>query len=169
MSGWLGPAAAVLLFLFMLYRRFRKMVGRQPIIPGRLVFRAMLFVIIGVAVFVGIAGSPLDIAGAAAGLAFGVVLAFFGLRLTRFEGGPGERFYIPNPYLGFVVFALFVGRLAYRIFEVKRAGSSPGVGGFVLANHGYGPLTSALLFAFVGYYVFYYLGILLRFRGERAG
>lgn len=172
MSGGVGVAAGIMLLLFLLYRRFRKMVGRQPIVPGRLVFRAILFAVIGGAVFLWIAGSPLDIAGAAVGLAVGVVLAFFGLRLTKFESGPGGDFYTPNPYLGFVVFALFVGRLAYRIFAVERAGSSPGAAGtsgMGVAGYGYGPLTSALLFVFVGYYVSYYLGVLLRFRRERGG
>ena len=71
-----------------------------------------------------------------------------------------------------VISALLIGRIAYGFAFDALSGNSPfgpesfdrdsqGTGGF---QQSYDPVSSTLLFLFVGYYVTYYAGLLLRSR-----
>jgi cytochrome b561 len=71
------------------------------------------------------------------------------------------RFYTPHTYIGVAVSALFVGRLLYRFLTVyDGALPSNGFPGSYQGN----PFTLAVFGVVVGYYVFYYLGVLQRTR-----
>src|SRR5215469_3241051 len=101
----------------------------------------------------------------AAGLAGGVALAWYGLKHTQFEVTPQGRFYTPHTYIGALVSALFLGRIAYRFIvlystahAVAAADSNP------FAVYQRSPLTLAIFGVLVGYYVAYYAGILARNR-----
>jgi drug/metabolite transporter superfamily protein YnfA len=156
-------AGFAVLFVFVMYRRFRRLFGRQPVQPARLKFRVAILLLAGG--FLLLRGG-LDAQGGLAvglGLAGGVALGLLGVRLTRFEDTPQGRFYTPHGGIGLVLSALLLGRLAYRFVTIwplmqgaRMAGENP-MGSFERS-----PLTLAIFALLVGYYVTYYVGILLR-------
>ena len=154
----------------LVWRRVRSQFGRQPIRRGRMLVRIAIFALLGVlmALF-GLRHPPL-LEGLLGGVVMGIVLGMVGLRLTRFErradGGDG---YIPNPWIGAVLTALLVGRLAWRFAVVmpQMATVEPGVPGAPAL--GYSPLTMLVFGLLVGYYVAYFSGLLVHHRRfERA-
>lgn len=161
--------------LLLLYRRFRRTFGRQPLRPKRMIFRIVVLAIICVLLlaspFRGING---DVA-AAAGAVIGVALGFWALVHTRFEATPQGRFYTPNSYIGMLVVALFLGRLIYRFIVIyplvhraaREAAQNPQLQANPFAAYERSPLTLALFFLFAGYYICYYAGVLLKSRNLR--
>jgi hypothetical protein len=144
---------------FMLYRRLRRTFGRQPVTPWRMILRIVLLSAICVVL---LASSSLSSAlvAASGGLALGVVLALVGLRHTSFEVTAAGRFYTPNKWLGLVVTALLLGRLAARLLAISEGASQVAPGTSPLAGVQRSPLTIGLFFLLAGYYVPYYVGVL---------
>ena len=171
------PPAAIALFValigFALYRRYRGMVGRQPLVPRRLLWRVVLLGGVILLFFLPLLPHPAAAAAALAGLFGGGLVALGGLRLTLFERTPDRDFYTPNTYLGLAVFGVFLARLVYRAVEVSAemkalsaTGQPPpaGLGGLTSS-----PLTIALLLMVLGYYLVYEGGLLLWFRWNPPG
>ena len=170
------PPAAIAVFVaffgFMLYRRYRGMVGRQPLIPSRLTMRIGL---LGVAVLLFLIPSlsrPAAAAASLAGLVVGGLIGLAGLRLTQFERAADRDYYTPNTYLGLAVFGIFLARLAYNFTRVSAqmqalsaAGQPPsGLNGLTSS-----PLTAATLMMVLGYYLIYAGGLLLWYRRNPPG
>ena len=167
----LAPSAISIIFTvplmaFAVYRRVRGSFGRQPIRTKRMTVRVAIFaVVIGLMMLSGLQDIRLAegaLGGVVAGGALAIVL---GLRLTRFEiGGDGADCYIPNPWMGGVLTALLLGRLAWRFLALAPAMAN----GTLAAAHGpapgNSPLTMAIVGLTVGYYLAYYAGILLHHR-----
>ncbi|HEX2668290.1 MAG TPA: hypothetical protein VHP13_07940 [Gammaproteobacteria bacterium] len=156
----LGTTALV---LFIIYRRFRRLFGRQEFRPKSMIFRIVLLSVISAFLLIpSFFATKLAIA-AIAGAAVGVGLGLWGARHTRFEKMDGKLFYIPHTYAGMVVSALFIGRLAYKIVSgglsprVATMDATPGVSDFSNMLH---PLTYIAFFALAGYYVYYYSYVL---------
>jgi len=101
-----------------------------------------------------------------AGTAGGAVLAYVGLRHTRFEVTREGRFYTPHTYMGVLVTALFFGRLLYRFLYLSSSGTHPlpGVHQLLVGSYRRNPLTLGIFAALVAYYVLFYLGVLARTR-----
>lgn len=159
-SGALHTAILAAIIGLLIYRRFRRSVGRQKAVPRRLLIRVALLIFAGCAVLTSLlaAFSPVRLLEVLAGLVAGAGAAWYGLRRTGFEGGPDGIYYTPNPYIGLAVSALFLGRLIYVIAMYGfSAFSDP-------EQAPYHPVTGAIAFLFIGYYVAYYLGVLLRSR-----
>jgi len=158
------PAVFALLIAFSLYRRFRRLFGRQPVQPMRMKFRVALLSLAGAFVLLrGLAQVDVLLA-ATAGLAVGIVLAFLGIKWTQFESTPQGSFYTPHSAIGLALSALLIGRLAYRFVVLypslqaqQQAGAADPFAGLQ-----HSPLTSATLALFIGYYVTYYIGVLRR-------
>jgi hypothetical protein len=154
------------LVAFALYRRFRRLFGRQLLTPGRLKFRIGLLTLVA-AMFAlrGFTATDIALAGAA-GFAIGGALAWIGVRLTRFERTPQGIYYTPNAIIGAAVSALLIGRLAYRFFAVYPAMHAAHAGGDdPFTAYQKSPLTAALFGVAIGYYIAYYVGVLLRSAG----
>ena len=171
----LPPAAIAVLvaFLgFMLYRRYRGMVGRQPLVPGRLTLRVVL---LGVATLLFLLPSlsrPAAVAASLAGLIVGGLIGLVGLRLTQFERTPERDYYTPNTYLGLAVFGVFLARLAYNFTRVSAQMQAPSAAGQPpsgLNGLTSNPLTAALVLMVLGYYLIYAGGLLLWQRRNPPG
>ena len=155
-------AAVAALTLFALYRRFRRLFGRQPLLPARLKLRVALLSLVALVIVARGAHSANLVAAALGGLAIGCVLAYIGLRLTRFDIAPAGIFYTPNGYLGAALSAVLIGRLAYRFQVIYPAMQAQGDAGDPLGAFQRSPLTLALFGVLVGYYLAYAAGLTLR-------
>lgn len=157
-STQIVPAIVVPLVVWRVYVRVRRNIGRQPLQPKRLKVRIAIFSVVLGVVALGSVLVPPSLLGLAAGVAASALLAWAGVRLTRFERTGDGDFYTPNTIIGVLLSLLLVGRLVYRFIVFRDAltagqGPTPPVGS---------PLTLAILGLTFGYYVAYYLGVLSR-------
>jgi hypothetical protein len=161
-SSWLPTAIFVPLVAFGLYRRVKRTFGQQPVTPRRMTFRMVLLSVVGVAFLVW-TPTPLGFAAAAIGAALGSALGSYGLRHTTYEVTAAGKAFTPNPWIGMVVMALFLGRLAARLLTFYEAG---GVGASAAAGGGFhrSSLTTGVFFLMAAYYVAYYAGVLAKAR-----
>ncbi|WP_019465518.1 hypothetical protein [Dyella japonica] len=166
-------ALMIPLMAFVVWRRVRGSFGRQPIRRQRMIFRIVVFCV--VAGLLGLSGlhNVRLLEGLAGGVLAGAALGTVGLRLTHFErDAQGNDLYIPNAWIGGLVTALLIGRLAWRLLVVM-----PQLQGLAMAHAappmGNSPLTLAIFGLMIGYYVCYFAGLLVhhrRFeRGQLAG
>lgn len=166
------PYLIAALVIWSLYRRTRRLFGRQRVRAVAMWVRIGLltaFTVLAVTLaIIGPAHDPTVLEGLIAGIACGAALGYMGLRHTKFEVTSEGRFYTPHTYIGMAVTALFVGRLTYRYLSVHDATAPASTGSGGLAATFHGPFTLAVFGVVVGYYVFYYLGILQRTRAGPA-
>ncbi len=162
-DSWLLTLGISALVMFVLFRRARRLFGRQKYSVPRLCFRIGIIGIVGAVLLTIVA----TVRGFAPwiGLAAGIAVGLLGIYLTRFEFVEGEIYFKPNPYVGAAVLSLFVGRLVYRLLgvsavaETARSMDSDPVSIQGLPSS---PLTSGILFVVLGFLVCYYLAVLLR-------
>ncbi len=157
------PWLFAVLIPLMIYRRFRRNFGRQPLNQTRMTLRIAVLLILGATLAPLALHSSAYLSGQLGGLAAGVALALWGAQRTRFLEQDGRLYYIPHTYTGMAVSALLLGRVVYRIAQVYSAGGLSVIG----APDGSGPpggpasmmrspLTAAIFFVLIGYYVCYY-------------
>ena len=159
----LASAAIAVLVVLILYRRFRRLFGRQRVQPTRMKFRIGVLVVVGFMVLLRALAHPQMGGAIALGLAAGVALALAGLKWTRFENTPQGRFYTPHSMIGLALSALLIGRLAYRFVVLRpvlSAAHQAGANPYMAFQRS--PLTTAIFALFIGYYVTYYVGVLMR-------
>jgi len=143
------------------YRRIRRVIGRQRLRPGRLWFSLILFSALSLFLVLASLVRPALLQGIGGGLLLGGVLGWFGLRLTRYETTSQGHFYTPNAHIGIALSLLLVGRLAYRFWVLDDLATA--------ANHPppmQSPLTLFLFGLLAGYYIVYYLGLLSHARDK---
>jgi hypothetical protein len=165
----LTPLIVAALFIFMLYRRVRRQIGAQAVMPKRMTIRlAILTLASGLLLASGLHASAL-LQADGAGFLLGAVLAVLGLKMTRFEWRDEKLFYVPNLYVGLVVIALIAGRVVYKMELLYRSGAlnNPQA---AQANQAalHSPITLAVVMTLIGYYLVYYAGILLKSRSHHA-
>jgi len=181
------PLLIAALVIWGLYRRMRRAIGRQSVREGQMLFRIVVFLLIGALVAFSTLRNLNALGALAAGLAAGAALSVVGLRHTQFEVTPQGRFYTPHTYIGLIVSALFIGRVLYRFVAMGYFGHGtapsyagyPGYAGFpgspgaagspnFAAMYQRSPLTLAIFGVLVAYYVIYCLGVLLKTRSLAA-
>ncbi len=158
------PYAIAGLAVLLVYRRFRRSFGRQPLRPVRMWIRIALLILLGCSLLPAAFKSGQFLLAELAGALAGLALGFWGARHTRYATYEGRLHYVPHTYTGVAVSLLFVGRLVYRGVEwysqngeLGSAGAaSPGIAPSMVRS----PLTVALIFVVVGYYVCYYAMVL---------
>jgi hypothetical protein len=158
-SAHLVPILLVGLFVWSIYRRVRRNIGRQKLHPRR----AITSIIILSAVSVVIVGTSLQsthlLLGFGGGLVPGALLGLVGLRLTRFETTAEGHFYTPNTHIGVALSLLLVGRIAYRFMVLNSVANAP--------NHPppmQSPLTFFIFGLTAGYYIVYQTGLFIHSR-----
>ena len=161
------PFLIAILVLFVIYRRFRRSFGQQPLRPVRMHVRIVLLLLVGCLLLTAVFRSPAFISAVLAGIVAGVALAMWGAARTRFLRVSGQLFYVPHTYTGIAVSFLFLGRLVYRLIQatgnmhaVRAAGPDAATQTFVPASMLQSPLTLGLYFVLMGYYVCYYSMVL---------
>ncbi len=148
-------------FVWSIYRRVRRNIGRQKLHPRRAITSIVILSVVSVV----IVGTSLQntnlLLGFGCGLLLGLPLGFVGLRLTRFDTTDEGHFYKPNTHIGVVLSVLFVGRIAYKYIPS---------GNVATAQNPTMPFQSPLtLFIFgltVGYYLVYQTGLFIHSRDK---
>ncbi|MGH8042612.1 MAG: DUF1453 domain-containing protein [Rudaea sp.] len=163
----LTPILMVGVVAWAIYRRVRRNIGRQRVRPTRMQFRIGILGVIGGLILIGSMRNVELAGGMVAGLVGGVALAWFGLQHTKFEITPQGHFYTPHTYIGLFVSALLLGRIAYRfvvLYPVMHAAQQASANPF--GAYQKSPLTLAMFGIVVGYYVAYYVGVLIKSRAS---
>ena len=159
--NYIFPVVMGALVLLAIFRRVRRNIGRQPLRPGYMQFRIGLLSLIGALLVFGALRDATLLGAFIGGLAAGVALGWFGLQHTKFETTAEGRFYTPHTYIGLAVSLLLLGRIAYRfltIYPAMQAAAQADQNPW--ASFQKSPLTLAIFGVLIGYYVFYYLGVL---------
>jgi cytochrome b561 len=165
-SHYVVPLLFVALVVWRMYSRLRRNIGRQALQPKRMVVRIVIFAVVtcGLAAYSFSLQNPRLLLGLGVGLALGLPLAWLGLRLTQFEATPEGRFYTPHSSIGIALTILFVGRLVYRVMLISTNINAP--------TQRPAFLQSALSFfvygLLAGYYLAYYIGVLVRSRAPTS-
>jgi hypothetical protein len=163
----------VALIIFVVYRRLRRMFGRQILSPARMGLRMAVFAVLAALLLPSALRSAAFAGAALSGMAVGVLLALWGASRTRFERAGARLYYVPHTYTGIAVSLLVVGRVSFRLLQAYQvthdAGAGPpprpptGLSSFVSS-----PLTLGLFFVLVGYYVCYFGLVLWRSKHLKA-
>jgi hypothetical protein len=144
------------LIVWSIYRRVRRNIGRQKLRPRRIIVSIVIFSALGLA-FLAMSLLQLHLLlGIGGGLALGVALGFVGLRLTKFETTDVGHFYTPNTPIGIGLSVLFIGRVLYRFWVLSNTDLSSGH-----PPPFQSPLTFFIFGLFVGYYLVFYIGLLI--------
>jgi hypothetical protein len=157
------PVIIAMLAVLMIYRRFRRNFGRQPVRPLRMSLRMGLLIVVGVSLVPLVTRGGQFLLAQMLGAAAGVALALWGAQRTRYVKQDEQLFYVPHTYAGIAVSLLVLGRIVYRIAQVYAMGSVSGAGSSAASASGMrplsmvqSPLTAGLFFVLIGYYVCYY-------------
>jgi len=153
-----------------IWRRVRRQFGHQPIRRKRMMVR--IGIVLASLVMLSMFGM-LDLRlaeGLLAGVAGGAIVAVVGLRLTQFVADPEKGdCYVPNPWFGALLTALLLGRLAYRFLVViPQMEQVADHAGAIPPGAGYSPLTMAVVGLLAGYYLIFYVGLLIHHRRFQA-
>ena len=172
-QSWLPTLIFVPLFAFGMYLYYRRTFGKQRYRPRSMIARGAFLSAICTVFLVGLQTSA-GFGAAAAGAAVGIALGVFGLVHTTYEVNGATRYYTPNGWIGLVVTALFLGRMAARMVSLfQNVGTTVGLftqmrrsGPFTDMQRS--PLTLGLFFLLAGYYVCYYSGVIRKVRALAA-
>lgn len=161
------------LLAWIVWRRVSRQFGRQPIRRKRMIFRIVVFVLVGGLLALSGFHHAALAEGLAAGVLLGGALGLLGIRLTRFEIDPARGdCYVPNPWIGALLTALLLGRLAWRLLVAwPPMQQVPAASGAMPPGYAASPLTMLVIGLLVGYYIVYFSGLLIhhrRFRQARA-
>jgi hypothetical protein len=155
------PYAIAGLAVLLIYRRFRRSFGRQPVSPGRMWIRIAILILLACSLLPAALKSGQFLLAEVAGAMAGSAMGFWGARHTRYATYKGRLHYVPHTYTGVAVSLLFIGRLVYRGVEWYAQNGAPGGASAVTPPPLMkSPLTVGLVFAVVGYYVCYYAMVL---------
>jgi hypothetical protein len=163
LDGWQITFGISALVLLVLYRRARRLFGRQRYSVPRLSVRIGLVGLLGGLLIIG--ASVVRGLGPWVGLSVGVSIGLVGIALTRFEFIDGELFFKPNALVGAGVLSLLIGRMVYRltvIGSIAKSFSSNGSDPSAIPGLPGSSLTTFIVFIVLGFYVSYYLGVLIR-------
>lgn len=157
----LNPTTIVLavfapLIVWRLYRRFRRLVGRQRLSRVRPWITLIIFPTIVLLLAYAAHWHYERLLLLAGGLVLGSLLGIYGLRQTRFEATSDGLFYTPHAHLGIALSLLLVGRLLYRLIELYGPDTTAPRGAPEFARS---PLTLAIFGLLAGYYIVYALGL----------
>lgn len=146
------------------YSRYRKLVGKQHVRPGKLWTSVILFPLLFVLVALGSINNQSALMWQVLGSVVGLCLSFVGHKLTKFENNAGELTYTPNAYIGLGLLVIFFGRFAYRMFQLKDMAQQQGQDAMQHINNS--PATLFVIGLLFCYYAAYSAGILMWRRRE---
>lgn len=164
MTSHMIYALMIPLMAFGIWRRVRGSFGRQAVRRKRMIARVAFLSLVGGLIALGGLHNPRLLEGLFGGVLLGAALGTIGLRLTRFErDAGGNDLYLPNAWIGGILTVLLVGRLAWRFIVVMPQLQEPAMAHTAPA-FGNSPLTLAIFGLIIGYYLCYFIGLLVHHR-----
>jgi CcdC protein len=157
--------ALIPLIAWRLYARVKRLMSRQKSRLWRHWAASILFPLLLLMLGFAAMRNPLSLASLAGGVAVGVALAVWGLKLTRFERTDEGYFFTPNARIGLALSALLVMRIAYRFASVGISGMRDQGAALAFTRS---PLTQVVVGLVMGYYAAYAMGLLRWRLGPRA-
>lgn len=160
-TGTAAVTFALIVFIgWRLYRRMRRLVGRQASRTWRHAVSAAFFPLILALLAAGawLSHHEDTMLALGGGVAAGVALGVWGIRLTRFEKTDEGWFYTPNARIGIALMVLLACRIAWRVFEMSRQYGLPmrGASQDMMRS----PLTMVIVGAMLAYFAAYSAGLL---------
>lgn len=160
--GHYGVVIIVALILFSVYRRTRRSIGYQPLIRRRMLFRSILFIVVGLVLIFFSVQYPLALLADAIGIVVGLALAFYAKATTKYEQRGSTWYYRPHPWISGIVIVLFIGRLAFDYITRYSSSQSTGGQAHLQASSYIGdPWTAGFILILFAYYPAYYLALVL--------
>ena len=164
---------------WIVWRRVSRTFGWQPIRRRRMLLRIGAFALLGALLALSGLHQTALAEGLLGGVLIGGAIGLLGLQLTRFRTDPqrGDG-YLPNPWIGALLTALLLGRMAWRFMllwpqlQASTAAAAGPADGFSPQAMGYtaSPLTMLVIGLLIGYYIAYFSGLLIHHRRfQRAG
>lgn len=165
MDPKLTPILAAALLVFVLYRRARRHIGAQRVMPTRMTIRLVILALVSALLLASAFPANTLLEADGAGFLIGAILAVLALKMTSFEWRDDKLFYVPNLYIALLVIALIAGRVLYNMELLYRSGafSNPQAGPHNQAML-HSPVTLAVVMTLIAYYMVYYGGVLLKSR-----
>lgn len=111
-------ALVAIFVLYHVYLRLRRNFGWQQLNSGKLQVSVAIWTILGIVLVALGASHAISRISDAAGIVIGVILAYCGVAMTRFEQREGRWHYLPSTWIGAIVTVLFFGRIVYRIYDM---------------------------------------------------
>jgi membrane protein CcdC involved in cytochrome C biogenesis len=149
----------ILIILFRIYRRIRKVGAFQKFVKWRMITRMGLMTIAGITLLILDSSRPVIYLVDASGILLGSIISYFAIRTSAFEWRKDEWFYSQNPWISIFLLVLFIGRIICRAYQMyvsagamQMLGSRP----VLLAISYRDPSTTVILFILITYYVVYY-------------
>jgi hypothetical protein len=144
------------LVLWRVYSRIKRLTSRQRSRTWRhrttLVFFPLLLLALCA---MAVQTNPIALAGVAVGLPVGLVLGRISIGKARFEQVGDEFYFTPHAPIGMAVAVLFLGRMAWRGYQVFTRDPAATSQGFAAS-----PLTLLTFGILAGYYIAFALGLL---------
>ena len=100
--------------------RIRRLISRQRSKPIRHWLAAIFFPVLISLLATTVLAALIALTALAVGVAGGIALAWWGLRLTKFEKNSEGYFYTPNAHIRIALSILLVARLGNRFFKWQR-------------------------------------------------
>ncbi|MEC1021191.1 sporulation protein [Bacillus paralicheniformis] len=101
------------------YIKFKRSVGYQPLKPARMLFRIILFSGIFVFLLTMSALHPLSYFYDLIGIALGLILTVYALKHVSIENRDGILYFKTHLWIELIVLLLFLYRFLYRIAEIS--------------------------------------------------
>lgn len=152
----------VLIVAVALLLRARRTIGRQVYSESRVIFR---LVVLGILLLLVLSVTPPTVliwSAALVGLALGGAVGLWGLRLAHVEQQDDRLYYRPNLYLGLSVLALFLVRVVWQTAEIAHTPHSQTGSAALYGQYAADPTALLLLSVYVGYWVAFYVALMLR-------
>jgi len=163
-------ALPVLLVGWVFYRRTKRTIGFQKLSVRRMQVRLGFFAVAALLLLLLTFAHPVMLAGYAAGVAGGLVLAKYAARHFQTEHRSDGLYYRTHIWIESIVLALFLGRIAYRVIEMAAMPDPTANAVADPSAMARDPVTGGILFVIITYYFAYYLFVMRRARqtGEPA-
>ena len=163
----LVPLAVIALTPLLLIQRYRAGKARRQARPWAVTLNLAVMAFSAVSFLISAAFTtlwiPRSFAGAALGMAAGLLLGIVGLVLTRWEADARALHYTPNSWLVLVVTLIVSARVAYGLVRTLSAAQAGVAGGGLLTAFGV-PESLAAGAMVIGYYLAFNAGLRWRVR-----
>ena len=138
--------------------RIRLLISRQRSKPTRHWLAAIFFPLLISLLATTVLTAPVALTALTVGVAGGIALAWWGLRLTKFEKNSEGYFYTPNAHIGIALSILLVARLGYRFLQMATLSGADSL--HATQEFGHSPLTMIVIGTLAAYYAVYAMGVL---------